>query len=62
MPKYNVSLTNVKPGKDGKLPEPVVIEAPDAPTAKAKAIAQLKPEASQDVEVVEQVAADAVTA
>ena len=59
MPKYNVSLTNVKPGKDGKLPEPVVIEAADAPAAKAKAIAQLKPEAHQDVEVVEVVEATA---
>mgnify|MGYP000947186343 CR=1 FL=1 len=59
MPKYNVSLTNVKPGKDGKLPEPVVIEAADAPAAKAKAIAQLKPESTQDVEVVEVVEAAA---
>lgn len=59
MPKYSVSLTNVKPGKDGKLPEPVVIEAADAPAAKAKAVAQLKPEASQDVEVVEVAAAEA---
>jgi hypothetical protein len=37
----------------------VVIEAADAPAAKAKAIAQLKPEASQDVEVVEVVEATA---
>jgi hypothetical protein len=59
MPKYTASLTNTKPGKDGKLPEPVVIEAADAPAAKAKAIAQLKPEASQDVEVVEVVEATA---
>lgn len=59
MPKYTASLTNAKPGKDGKLPEPVVIEAADAPAAKAKAIAQLKPEASQDVEVVEVVEATA---
>lgn len=60
MPKFNVTLTNVpvKHDKDGNVipspaPKPVVIEAPDAPAAKAKAIAQLKPESNQDVEVNE---------
>lgn len=53
MPKFNASLTNVKPGKDGKVPEPIVIEAADAVAAKVKAVAQLKPENTQDVEVVQ---------
>lgn len=57
MPKFNATLTNVKPGKDGKLPEPIVVEAADAPAAKVKAVAQLKPESNQDVEISEVVEA-----
>jgi len=60
MPKYNATLTNIKPKLDkegNEVPQtPIVIEALDAPTAKAKAITQLKPEASQDIELVEIVA------
>jgi len=57
MPKFNATLTNVKLKHDKEGNEiaqvPVVIEAADAPAAKAKAITQLKPEGTQDVEVKE---------